>query len=140
MSNSKQIGCFYCVFTGKIQEEDCPVCTVSKTYEAAKTSTIQPVGCREAFEAWAKPEGFNLDVDEDCAPQFYTETETHKAWEGFKAAWNMKRESGEPLTEAFLAAALQHIHDYAKGKDLNDGFFIERCAYTALSRIEVEKP
>lgn len=34
-----------------------------------------------------------------------------------------------------LAEALRQIHDYAKGKSLDDGFFIERCAYTALSRL-----
>lgn len=47
-----------------------------------------------------------------------------------------KRESVVPV----LADALRHIHDYANGKDLEDGKFIERCSYTALTRIEGEKP
>lgn len=110
-----------------------------KNYEAGRKASEQPVsvepttmpppGMRFMTSSTAHPEPIAdqpVDHTDGCAI---------RQGQGCTCVF-LKRESVESL----LADALKHIHDYAKGKDLDDGYFIERCAYTALSRIEGDKP
>lgn len=84
----------------------CPVCFtkraenngVKPTGWELRPETEQPDGCREAFEAECKRQGWDTSKEDlteaygwECIP--YTDVHTSSAWKGFHAAWHRKRES-----------------------------------------------
>lgn len=84
------------------QPESCPNCLMSLDKPRScclKPVSDQPDDCRAAFERWY------VSNDERQTPIWngveYDNKYCHYRWQGFEAAWNMKRESGwQPIETA----------------------------------------
>lgn len=49
--------------------------------------------CRDAFEEWAKPQGFCMDT----FGELYNYTNTESAWQTWQAAWNRQESKAETV-------------------------------------------